>query len=195
MRAGADMVGFVFFEKSPRHVLAAEAAALAASLPAHVRKVALLVDPDDARIDAVVSALRPHVIQLHGGERRERADAIRRRCGVPVMKALGVAAAPDLAAIGDWAGAVDHLLIDAKPPRDAAYPGGHGRPFDWSILDGRDPALRFMLSGGLTPDNVADAIARVAPWGVDVSSGVESDGVKDPVKIERFVAAARRAGP
>lgn len=195
VRAGADMVGFVFFEKSPRNVSPAQAAALAKRVPAHVRKVALLVDADDARIDTVVAALGLDLIQLHGREDPERADEIRRRFGVPVMKALGVACAADLAGLDEWVEAVDHLLIDAKPPPDAAYPGGHGRRFDWSILDRRAPSLRFMLSGGLNPGNVAAAIARVDPWGVDVSSGVESDGVKDVGKIAAFVAVARGRSP
>ncbi|MBV8566063.1 MAG: phosphoribosylanthranilate isomerase [Methylobacteriaceae bacterium] len=198
LSAGADMVGFVFVAKSPRHVTLDVARALARRVAAPVRKVALVVDADDALLAAVVEALAPDVLQLHGQEAPGRVSEIRRAFGVPLMKAVGVAAPADVAAISRYRAVADDVLVDAKPPRNAAYPGGHGRPFDWSILERGhpllDPQRRFMLSGGLNAGNVADAIARTRPWGVDVSSGVESaPGIKDPARIAAFVSAARQA--
>jgi phosphoribosylanthranilate isomerase len=158
-------------------------------------RVVLLVDADDAAIADAVEALDPDLLQLHGRESPERAAAIRSRFGRPVLKAIGIADASDLAALGPYAGGVDHLLLDAKPPRDAgALPGGNGLSFDWRLLNGLDPGLSFMLSGGLNPGNVAEAVRLTGPRAVDVSSGVESGpGVKDPGKIEAFVKAARAA--
>ena len=172
----------------------AEAAELAAIARGRTEIVALLVDPDDAAIEELVAQVRPDWLQLHGGETPARVAAIRAATGRPVMKAVGVAAAGDLAAIEPYRAVSDLILLDAKPPRDAAYPGGHGRAFDWRILAGLDPALRFMLSGGLGPETVGAAIRTVRPAGVDVSSGVESaPGRKDSDKITEFVAAARAA--
>jgi phosphoribosylanthranilate isomerase len=193
--AGADMVGLVFHPKSPRFVTPATAAALAGRVRARAQVVALVVDADDALLAGLVDQVRPDLLQLHGQESPARVAAIRAATGLPVVKALGVSTRDDLAALAAYAGIADHLLLDAKPPKDAAYPGGHGKPFDWAILDGLDPALRYMLSGGLTPTLVGEAIRRVRPWGVDVSSGVESSpGVKDPDLIRAFIAAARAAG-
>jgi phosphoribosylanthranilate isomerase len=198
LSAGADMVGFVFAAKSPRNVTVATAGTLGRQVGAAARKVALVVDPEDAVLAAIIAALEPDLLQLHGQETPERVADIRRRFGVAVMKAIGVAEPDDLAGIAAYRGVADTILIDAKPPRDAAYPGGHGRPFDWSILEAGqhmlDPALPFMLSGGLHAGNVAEAIHRTRAWGVDVSSGVETGpGVKDPAKIAAFVKAAREA--
>lgn len=198
VEAGADMVGFVFVAKSPRNIAPAAAGALARRVPGTVRRVALVVDASDAWLDEVADALAPDLWQLHGHETPERAAAIRARFGVPVVKAVGVAERADLPALEVARSGADHLLVDAKPPKDAAYPGGHGRVFDWSILEdphpALDPGLPFMLSGGLHPGNVAEAIRRLRPWGVDVSSGVESaPGIKDAAKIKAFVAAAREA--
>jgi phosphoribosylanthranilate isomerase len=201
VRAGVDMVGFVFVAKSPRNVSVAAAESLGRRVGAAVRKVALVVDPDDDALAAIVAGFAPDLLQLHGQEPPERVADIRRRFGVGVMKAVGIAGPGDLAGIAAYRAVADHILIDAKPPRDAAYPGGHGRPFDWSILetgrDALDPPLRFMLSGGLHAGNVAEAIRRTRPWGVDVSSGVEmAPGIKDPGRIAAFVRAARESqGP
>jgi phosphoribosylanthranilate isomerase len=196
LAAGADMIGFVFAAKSPRCIGHDVARALARQVRAPARKVALVVDADDEAIDRIVAALAPDLLQLHGTETPERVEQITARFGLPVMKAIGVSARGDLDAATLHRGRARHLLIDAKPPKDAAYPGGHGRPFDWSILDEEHPALdpgrRFMLSGGLNAGNVAQAIRRTRPWGIDASSGLESaPGVKDVAKITAFVAAAR----
>ena len=192
--AGADMVGFVFFPPSPRHVAFAAAGTLAARTGSRAVRVALTVDADDAWLDAAVAALRPGLLQLHGRETPERVRAVRARFELPVMKALAIETAADLAAVPAFAAAADHLLFDARPPRSATRPGGHGAPFDWRILKDLDPRVPFMLSGGLDPDNVAAAIAATGAGGVDVSSGVERrPGDKDPALIRAFVAAARAA--
>lgn len=194
LAAGADMVGLVFHPKSPRFVDMARAMALAEMARGRAEIVALIVDFDVARARELVDALRPDWLQLHGRETPEQALALKAATGLRVMKALGVAAPSDLAAMSSYVAVTDRILLDAKPPKDAAYPGGHGRPFDWTILSGLDPALRFMLSGGLDPANVADAIRIARPAGVDVSSGVESaPGVKDIRRIRDFIAAARQA--
>lgn len=197
--AGADMVGLVHVPASPRHVDRATGAALSRQAKGRARRVVLLVDPDDGTLDAVLDAFDPDMIQLHGQESPSRARAIRERAARPVLKALGIATADDLDAVAAYRDAADHLLLDAKPPRDAAYPGGHGRAFDWRLLATLDPGLPFMLSGGLAPDNVGDAIRALHAmgltlWGVDVSSGVErAKGEKDKDRIAAFVAAARSA--
>lgn len=194
LAAGADLVGFVHFPRSPRHVALEAGRALSAQARGRALSVALLVDPDDATLAAVVEALDPDLLQLHGSESPERVAAIRARFGRPVMKALGIAQAADLAAIGRYR-AADRLLLDAKPPRGAgALPGGNGIAFDWRLVAGLDPATSFMLSGGLNPDNVGTAIALTGARSVDVSSGVEvRPGEKDPGRIEAFVRAARAA--
>jgi len=195
LNAGADLVGFVRFPKSPRHVSLELGRKLSEQAKGRALRVVLLVDADDAAIAEAVEALNPDLLQLHGHESPERAAAIRSRFGHPVMKAVGIADASDLAALGSYAGRVDHLLLDAKPPHDAgALPGGNGLSFDWRLLNGLDPGLSFMLSGGLNPGNVAEAVRLTGSRAVDVSSGVESGpGVKDPGKIEAFVKAARAA--
>jgi phosphoribosylanthranilate isomerase len=192
--AGADMVGFVRFPKSPRHVDIETGRLLSARAKGRALRAVLVVDPDDDSLAEAVAALDPDLVQLHGHETPERVAAIRARFGRPVMKAVGIAEEADLAELARHAGA-DRLLLDAKPPRDGgALPGGNGIPFDWRLLAGLDPALSFMLSGGLTPENVAAAIALTGARAVDVSSGVESrPGLKDPAKIEAFVKAARAA--
>lgn len=192
--AGADMIGFVSFAKSPRHLEPEAARALAARIAGRARVVALLVDAPDEAIARFVEAARPDILQLHGKESPERVMAIRRRFGLPVMKALGVAQARDLDAVRAYHGIADSLLLDAKPSPDASRPGGNGLAFDWGILAGLDPAISFMLSGGLTARNVAQAIAETRAAGVDVSSGVESTpGRKDQALIRAFIAAARQA--
>lgn len=192
--AGADMLGFVFFPKSPRHIALDAAKTLSQPARGRAQIVALAVDPDDAALDALVAALAPDLIQLHGKETPQRCAAIRARTGAPVMKALGVGEAADLAAVPAYAAVCDRLLIDAKPPKEARLPGGNGVAFDWRLVEGFAPGVPWLLSGGLTPENVAQAQRLTRAPGVDVSSGVESaPGVKDAAKIRAFVAAARRA--
>ncbi|HZF76650.1 MAG TPA: phosphoribosylanthranilate isomerase [Acetobacteraceae bacterium] len=193
-RAGADLVGFVFFPRSPRAVSPADAAALSVAYPGGPGRVALLVDPSDAEIEGVLAALRPDVIQLHGEETPARCAEIRARFGLPVMKALGIATEGDLAALDAYAPAVDRFLLDAKPPPGASLPGGNAAAFDWGLLAGRRIPRPWLLAGGLTPANVAGAVRVAGAPGVDVSSGVErARGVKDPALVEAFVAAARAA--
>lgn len=188
-RAGADLVGFVFFPPSPRAVTPARAAAIARPGPG---KVGLFVDPADDDIAAVLAALPLDVIQLHGEETPARCAVIRARFGIPVMKALGIASRHDLAGIAEYAPAVDRFLLDAKAPPGATRPGGNAAPFDWTLTAGVAVPRPWLLAGGLTPGNVADAIAVSGAPGVDVSSGVEkAKGVKDPSAIAAFVAAAR----
>ncbi|MYZ50212.1 phosphoribosylanthranilate isomerase [Propylenella binzhouense] len=193
--SGATMVGFVFFDRSPRAVTLGEAAALAGRTCGKAGIVALTVDSPDDVLARIAEDLRPDLVQLHGKETPERAAEIRSRFAVRVMKAVGVAGAEDLAGARAYEGAVDALLLDAKPPKDADRPGGNGAAFDWRILDGFAPAVPWLLSGGLSPANVADALAASRPTGIDVSSGVESaPGVKDPRLIRAFIDAVRAAG-
>ncbi|MEJ0096756.1 MAG: phosphoribosylanthranilate isomerase [Bauldia sp.] len=192
--AGADMVGFVFFAKSPRFVSVAAAAALAAKARGHAEIAALTVDMDDARLAEIVEAVRPDWLQLHGGETPERVAAIKARFGIRTMKAIGVSTAGDLAVAPRYAAVADRLLLDAKPPKGAALPGGNGAPFDWSLLRGFDAGVPYLLSGGLSPANVGEAIAVTGAPGVDVSSGVETaPGVKDAGLIRAFIRNARMA--
>jgi len=156
--------------------------------------VALTVDAEDALLDTIMARVAPDMLQLHGQETPARVSEVRKRSGVPIMKALAVAAAEDLDIAPAFAAVADQLLFDARPPRDATRPGGHGRAFDWTLLAQVDRTKPIMLSGGLDPDNVASAIRLVRPDAVDVSSGVEKSlGVKDPEKISAFVANARTA--
>ena len=191
-RAGAVYGGFVFFPKSPRNVSVEVARALAVEAPVGLAKVALLVDPDDALVDAVTGAVPLDMLQLHGKESPERVREIRSRTGLPGMKAVGVAGPEDLAAIDVYSQVADQLLIDAKAPKGADLPGGNGLSFDWRLLAGRKYWTRpWMLAGGLTPANVAEAVRLTGARQVDVSSGVESaPGVKDAGLIAAFVAAA-----
>ena len=194
LEAGADMVGFVFFPPSPRHLTFERAHALASRVIERAQKVALTVDADDALLDAVVEALQPDMLQLHGIESPTRVEAVRRLFGLPVMKALPIAAKSDLDGIARYAGIADGLLFDARAPREATRPGGLGRPFDWHLLENLDPGVPFMLSGGLDAANVGEALRITRAPGVDVSSGVErAPGEKDPDKIRAFVRAARVA--
>jgi phosphoribosylanthranilate isomerase len=193
LTAGADMIGLVSFPPSPRHVDTAAAAVLADQARGRAEIVLLTVDADDATLAALVTAIRPDWLQLHGRETPARVVEVRRRFGRPVMKALGIRDEADLAATADYAVA-DRLLFDAKPPKDATRPGGNGLAFDWRLLAKLDPRLRFMLSGGLDPDTVTEAVRIARPLGVDVSSGVErAPGDKDPALIAAFVRAARAA--
>ena len=191
--AEADFAGFVFFPRSPRHLEPEAAGALAAALPARVRRVAVTVDADDALLAAIVAGLRPDLIQLHGRETPARAAGIRGRFGVATIKALAIAEPQDLDAAATYDDAVDWLLFDARPPaRPDALPGGNAVSFDWRMLTGRVFARPWFLSGGLGPANVRAAIAASGAAAVDVSSGVESaPGRKDPDLIASFLRAAR----
>ncbi|MGA7612690.1 MAG: phosphoribosylanthranilate isomerase [Xanthobacteraceae bacterium] len=193
LEAGADMVGFVFFPPSPRHVGLAAAAELGRRVGDRARKVALIVDADDVLLKSITDALRPDLLQLHGAETPARVQAIKARFGLPVMKAIAVEARADLAAVKLYDTVADRLLFDARAPREATRPGGLGKPFDWHLLEELDLAVPYMLSGGLDPDNVAAALRITSAPGVDVSSGVErAPGEKDHDKIRAFIRAARR---
>lgn len=194
LEAGADMVGLVFFRNSPRNVTPDEARKLAARARGQAKIVALSVDADDALIDAIEQAAAPDMHQLHGSESTARVTEIRDRTGRLTMKAIPVAAASDLASVGNYEAITDWILFDAKAPKDATRPGGHGKAFDWTLLKNFSRKKPVMLSGGLNPENVAAAIEIVRPDAVDVSSGVESaPGVKDAGKIFTFVKNARAA--
>lgn len=189
--AGAAMVGLVFFAPSPRNVDLATAAALADQARGRARIVALLVDADDDLIARIVAQVRPDLLQLHGNETPARVGEVRRRFAVPVMKAIKVATADDAASAVAYRGIADLILFDAKPPKGADRPGGHGAKFDWSVIEAVGADADFVLSGGLTPENVGAAIRATGATAVDVSSGVESaTGVKDARLIAAFVAAA-----
>jgi phosphoribosylanthranilate isomerase len=192
--AGADMVGFVFFEASPRHVGLGAARELGRLSQGRALKVALTVDADDVTLENCIEALRPDLLQLHGSESVARLRDIRTKFGLPVMKALPVATATDLAPLPGYAAVADRILFDARAPKDATRPGGLGVPFDWHLLDDLNLTIPFMVGGGLNADNVAEAICITRADGVDVSSGIESaPGVKDPDKIRAFIRAAREA--
>lgn len=189
-KAGAAYVGFVFFPKSPRHLTPEQARALALAVPPGIAKVALTVDMDDAGIDAILDSVPVDLLQLHGRETPERVAAVKARTGLPVMKAVGVAGPEDLATLDSFTRVADQILVDAKAPKGAALPGGNGIAFDWRLIAGRRWPLPWMLAGGLTPDNVAEAVRLTGARQVDVSSGVESaPGVKDPARMAAFAAA------
>ena len=191
MAAGARYVGFVFFAKSPRAVTVEQAAALAVEVPPGIAKVALVVDADDATLDEIVARVPLDMLQLHGHETPERVAEVRARHGLPVMQAVGVASEADLPALDAYAAVADQILVDAKAPKGAPLPGGNGLAFDWRLIAGRRWPVPWMLAGGLTPDNLAEAVARTGARQVDVSSGVESaPGVKDEVRIRAFLDAA-----
>lgn len=192
---GAAFLGFVFFPKSPRNIAPEAAARLAPPARArNVQIVALAVDPSDGELDAIMGGLSPDLIQLHGKESPTRVREVAARSGRGVIKALPVSEASDLAVARDYEPVVEHLMFDAKPPKDAERPGGLGEAFDWTLLAGRRFARPWFLAGGLDPWNVAAAVAASAPPLVDVSSGVErGPGLKDPLLITAFLDAVRRA--
>lgn len=191
-QAGADMVGFVFFPPSPRAVTPTEAGLLVRSYKDGPKRVGLFVDPDDATLAATLAEVPLDILQLHGEETPARAGEIRARFGKPVMKALGIGSKADLARLPDYVDKVDYFLLDARPPPGSALPGGNALAFDWALMKGEHPPRPWLLAGGLTPANVAEAIAASGAPGVDVSSGVESArGIKDPAAIAAFIAAAR----
>lgn len=190
VEAGAAYVGFVFFPRSPRHVSLETARALAVDVPVGVAKVALTVDADDAALDALTGTVPLDMLQLHGSESPARVAEVKARYGLPVMKAVGVGGPGDVAGIAPYEAVADQILVDTRPPEGADRPGGNAMTFDWSLISGRDWAGPWMLAGGLTPGNVAEAIAVTGARQVDLSSAVESaPGVKDPARIRAFFAA------
>jgi len=194
VEGGAAFVGLVFYPRSPRAVTPAQAAALAALVPAGVMKTGLLVDAKDATIAAILKAVPLDLLQLHGSESPERVAAVKARFGLPVMKVVKLRQAGDLEAVGPFLAVADRLLFDAKPPAEMtdALPGGNALAFDWTLLSGTTWPLPWMLAGGLTPENVARAFALSGAPAVDVSSGVEdAPGKKNPQKIRAFLAAAQ----
>ena len=192
LAAGADLVGFVFFPPSPRHIGFETARALGERVRGRAQKVALSVDASDDELAASIAALKPDLLQFHGTEPPHRVAAARARFGLPVMKALPVAESADLAPIRTYENVVDRLIFDARAPREATRPGGLGRRFDWRLLENLATSVPFMLSGGLDAGNVAEALRITAAPGVDVSSGVErAPGEKDIEKIRAFVGAVR----
>jgi len=189
--AGANYLGFNFFPKSPRYLPVSKALLVLQTVPAGVCKVALMVNPTNDELDRLVDDLPVDMLQLHGAESPERVTDIKQTYGLPVMKAVGVGDVADLTAIDAYSRVADQLLIDAKPPKSAKLPGGNGLTFDWRLIAGRRWAVPWMLAGGLTPDNVAEAVRLTGAPGVDVSSGVESaPGIKDTEKIKAFIKAA-----
>jgi len=194
LEAGADMVGFVFFPPSPRNVGYESARVLGSRVRGRAQKVALSVDASDEQLAAAIEALKPDLLQLHGHETPERVVMVRTRFRLPVMKALPIAERADLSPIRLYDKVADRLIFDASAPRDATRPGGLGKPFDWRLLEGLNPGVPFMLSGGLDAGNVAEALRITRAPGVDVSSGVErAPGEKDFDKIRAFIRAARQA--
>ncbi len=190
--AGARYIGFNFFPKSPRYVTVEEAKKLAEQIPMGVCKVALVVDATDDTLDAITGAVPVDMLQLHGHETPERVLEIKERYGLPVMKVVGVAGADDLEHIDIYSRVADQILVDAKAPKNAVLPGGNGLAFDWTLIAQRRWAVPWMLAGGLTPENVAEAVKMTRAPQVDVASGVESaPGIKDVTKIAAFVAAAQ----
>lgn len=194
LAGGASHIGFIFFAKSPRHVAPQEAAQLRQAARGRAQAVAVTVDADDAMLDEIVAAMAPEMLQLHGKETPDRVTAVKRRYGLPVIKAFAIREAADLEAIAPYRGLADRFLFDAKPPAGSELPGGNGVSFDWRLLAGLDAELDYMLSGGLNAANVGDAIRLANPPAIDISSGVESaPGVKDVALIENFFRAVRAA--
>jgi len=191
VRSGAAYVGFNFFPKSPRNLLIEAARSLALEVPEGVAKVAVLVDADEDLLDEIMANVPLDMLQLHGNETTERVTFIKTRYGLPVMKAVGVADAPDLESIEAYSSVADQILVDAKPPKEAVLPGGNGLTFDWRLVAGRRWSVPWMLAGGLTPDNVGEAVRLTGAQQVDVASGVESaPGIKDISAISSFIEAA-----
>lgn len=190
LAGGATHVGFIFFEKSVRYIEPAEAGRLRKLAAGRAKVVAVTVDVDDMVLDAIVEKVQPEMLQLHGHESPERVKAIKGRYGIAAMKALPVRERSDLDAVEIYRDVADRLLFDAKPPKEAVVPGGRGVTFDWRLLEALDPAIDYMLSGGLNAGNIAEALAIARPSGIDISSGVESEpGIKTPELIAGFFAA------
>jgi phosphoribosylanthranilate isomerase len=194
LRAGADFGGLVFFAKSPRHLGLEQGAMLAERMRGRLRLAALVVDESDAQMTAIAQQVKPDFFQLHGKETPERVGQIRSRFGIPIIKALAISEPGDLAKVAAYDDVAEMLMFDAAPAANASRPGGHGAAFDWQLLNGRSFARPWFLAGGLTPENVARAIAVSGAKMVDVSSGVESaPGIKSPTRIADFAAAAKQA--
>ncbi|MGR3289744.1 MAG: phosphoribosylanthranilate isomerase [Paracoccaceae bacterium] len=190
--AGAQYIGFMFFEPSPRNLSLSQATELVSHVPAGVAKVAVTVNAGDAELEQIVASLGLDMLQLHGSESPDRVAEIRARFGVPVMKVVGVRDEGDLPALDDYGQVADQLLVETKPPKDAVLPGGNGIAFDWRLVAGRRWPVPWMLAGGLTAGNVAEAVRLTGARQVDVSSGVETaPGVKDAGKIQAFLQAAQ----
>jgi phosphoribosylanthranilate isomerase len=193
VRAGATYGGLVFHPASPRNLSLDAAWSIASALRGKLKFAALVADADDTMLAAIIDAVRPDYLQLHGSESVARTQDIRVKFGA-VIKALPIAEAGDFAAVGAYESVADMLLFDAKPPKGADRAGGHGKAFDWTLLKDRAFARPWFLAGGLNPDNVAQAIAQSGAALVDVSSGVESaPGVKRPERIAQFIAATRQS--
>lgn len=193
IEAGADIVGFVHFPKSPRHLGIEDIGILISEARGRIETAVLTVNPDNSMISEI-AMFDPDWLQLHGTESVSRVRDVRAEGGVPLIKALPIGAAEDVEKVIEYESIADRILLDAKPPMKATRPGGNGMQFDWSLLKTLDPSLPYMLSGGLTPQNVGEAIGDLKPFGIDVSSGVESaPGVKDAELIKAFVANARAA--
>lgn len=192
--AGADYVGFVFYERSPRHISLEQARDLSDAVPENITKVALSVNADDVTLEQIIASLKPDMLQLHGHESPARVAEIKQKFGLPTLKAIAIESSEDFAAAAPYEGIADMILFDAKAPVDLknALPGGNGISFDWKLLDNAAIKGDFMLSGGMNAHNVAEAIALTGAANVDVSSGVEtSPGKKDVEMIARFVAAVK----
>ena len=191
VEGGAAMCGFVFFPASPRNLTPKEAAELTKGVPEGVIRVGLTVDADDALLAEIASVAKVDMVQLHGAETPARTNEVRERFGLPVIKVLAVQGPDDLAAAKAYQGVADRLMFDAKPPKDASRPGGNARAFDWRVLKNQTFALPWLLAGGLTAENLAEAVKTSGAVAVDVSSGVEdAPGVKNVDKIRAFLAAA-----
>ena len=190
--AGANYMGLVFFEKSPRNITIPAARELALASPLGLAKVALVVNPSDAELDAITGTVPLDMLQLHGRETPERVTGVKARYGLPVMKAVGIADGDDLPKLESYFGVADQILVDAKPPKGGELPGGNGLSFDWCLIAGRRWPCPWMLAGGLTPENVAEAVKMTGAKQVDVSSGVEdAPGQKNAELIQKFVQSSR----
>ena len=190
--AGANYLGLVFFEKSPRNITIPAARELALAAPLGLAKVALVVNPSDAELDAITATVPLDMLQLHGRETPERVAEVKARYGLPVMKAVGIADGDDLPKLESYFGVADQILVDAKPPKGGELPGGNGLSFDWRLIAGRRWPCPWMLAGGLTPENVAEAVKMTGTKQVDVSSGVEdAPGQKNAELIQKFVQSSR----
>ena len=190
--ADANYMGLVFFEKSPRNITIPAARELALAAPLGLAKVALVVNPSDAELDAITATVPLDMVQLHGRETPERVAEVKARFGLPVMKAVGIADGDDLPKLESYFGVADQILVDAKPPKGGELPGGNGLSFDWRLLAGRRWPCPWMLAGGLTPENVAQAVKMTGAKQVDVSSGVEdAPGQKNAELIQKFVQSSR----
>lgn len=193
-QAGADYVGFAFFERSPRHVSYEQAASLSREVAEGVKKVALTVDVDDHTLEQIIASLKPDILQLHGHESPARVAAIKQKFGLPVLKAIAVEQESDIVAAQPYDGVADMILFDAKAPADLknALPGGNGISFNWKLMNNAAIKSEFMLSGGINANNVAEAIALTKAAIIDVSSGVEtSPGAKDVELICQFIATVK----